>query len=151
MMRRIVHRDQPGGRPAASRRGSLLAEVAMGTVMVMIAMTLTVKVLGYAGSQRRAADHRQRAVQEAANVMERITAYPYDEITPERARELALSPSARQSLPHAELAVAVGDEQPGASRAAKRISVRLRWHGRSGEWESPVRLTTWVERRRAAP
>jgi hypothetical protein len=151
MMRRIVHRDHPGSPPAAGRRGSLLAEVAMGTVMVMIAMTLTVKVLGYVASQRRVADHRQRAVQEVANVMERITAYPYDEITAERARGLALSPSARQSLPHAELTVAVVDEQPGAGRAAKRIAVRLRWHGRSGEWESPVRLTTWVERRRPAP
>jgi hypothetical protein len=150
MMRRIVHSDHRGSRPAAGRRGSLLAEVAMATVMVMIAMTLTVKVLGYVGSQRRVADHRQRAVQEAANVMERITAYPYDEITGQRARQLTLSPSAQQSLPHAELAVAVMDEQPGAGRAAKRISVRLRWHGRSGEWESPVRLTTWVERRRPA-
>jgi hypothetical protein len=84
-------------------------------------------------------------------VLERITAYPYDEITAERARALGLSPWAQQSLPRAELAVAVAEETPGAGRAAKRLSVHLRWHGRSGEWEAPVRLTTWVERRRAAP
>ena len=38
------------------RRGSLLAEVAMATLMLMIAMTLTVKVLGYVGLQRRVAE-----------------------------------------------------------------------------------------------
>ncbi len=32
------------------RRGSLLAEVAMATVLLMIAMTLTVKVLGLSRS-----------------------------------------------------------------------------------------------------
>ena len=98
-MRRNVFTGRPGRRPPRGRRGSFLAEMAMASVMVMIAMTLTVKVLGYAGAQRRAAEHRQRAVQETANVLERITAYPYDEITPERARQLSLSPAAQQSLP----------------------------------------------------
>jgi hypothetical protein len=148
MMQRKVLTNHSRRRLSLARRGSLLAEVAMATVMVMIAMTLTVKVLGYVSSQRRAADHRQRAVQEAANVLERITADPYDEITAERARQLALALSAPPSLPGAELAVSVAEEQPGAGRSAKRIAVRLRWHGRSGEWESPVRLTTWVERGR---
>lgn len=151
MMRRNVLTNHPRSPRSHARRGSLLAEVAMGTVMVMIAMTLTIKVLGYVGSQRRAAEHRQRAVQEVANVLERITAYPYDEITAERARQMALAPSAEPSLPGAELAVSVAEERPAAGRSAKRIAVRLRWRNRSGEWESPVRLTTWVERRRPSP
>ena len=149
MMRRIVLRDHSRRPCSRARRGSLLAEVAMATVMVMIAMTLTIKVLGYVGSQRRVAEHRQRAVQEAANVLERLTAHPYDEITAEQARGMVLAPSAQQSLPGADLSVSVAEEWPGPGRAAKRIGVRLRWHGRSGEWESPVRLTTWVERRPA--
>jgi hypothetical protein len=133
------------------RRGSLLAEVAMAAVMLMIAMTLTVKVLGYVGHQRRVSEYRQRAIQEVANVMERLTARPFDEITAEQARRLTPSPSARQSLPEAELAVGVAEDQPGAGRSAKRIAVRLRWRGRAGEWEAPVRLTTWIERGRPAP
>jgi Tfp pilus assembly protein PilV len=137
-------------RVSAGRRGSLLAEVAMATVMVMIAMTLTVKVLGYASLQHRAAEHRQRAELEAANVMERITADPYEAITVERARQAALSAASRATLPGAELVVDVAEDSPGAGRSAKRIAVRLRWRGRSGEWEAPVRLTTWVERRRTA-
>ena len=63
-------------RPA--RRGSLLAEVTMAAVLLMIAMTLTVKVMGYAGIERRATERRQRALLEVANLMERITAYQFE-------------------------------------------------------------------------
>jgi hypothetical protein len=88
---------------------------------------------------------------EVANLMERITADPFDEITAERARRLSISPSAAGSLTGSELAVEVTEEQPGPGRSAKRVAVRLRWKGRSGEWEAPVRLTTWIERRRPSP
>ena len=80
--------------------------------------------------------------------MERITAYPFDEVTPELARRITLSPSARQSLPDSELAVDVTASEPAAGRSAKRIAIRLRWRGRDGEWVAPVRLTSWIERRR---
>ena len=70
----------------ARRRGSLLVEVAMATVLLMIAMTLTVKVLGFVALERRACERRQRAMLEVANLMERITAYPFDEVTPELAK-----------------------------------------------------------------
>ncbi len=83
---------------------------------------------------------------EVANVMERITAYPFDEVTPELARRMTLSRAARQSLPDSELAVDVAESEPGPGRSAKRIAIRLRWRGRDGEWEAPVRLTSWIER-----
>ncbi len=135
----------------AMRRGSLLPEMAIAALLLTIAMGLAVKVLSYAGQQRRAADQRQRAIALAANAMERITAEPFDAVTPERARRLAISPESTGSLPGAELAVEVADESPGPGRSAKRIAVRLRWKGRSGEWEAPVRLVTWIERGRPSP
>ena len=134
-----------GRRP---RRGSLLVEMTIAAAMLSVAMVMTVKVLGYAGQQRRSADQRQRAMLEVANVMERITAEPFDEVTAERARRLSITPAAAGSLPGAELAVEVKEERPGPDRSARRIAVRLRWKGRSGEWEAPVRLTTWIERGR---
>jgi hypothetical protein len=141
------------GQPARvrPRRGSLLAEVAMATVMLMIGMTLTVQVMGSAALQRRSAGQRQRAVQEVANAMERLTASPFEEVTAERARTISISPSAARSLPDAELTVDLEESRPGAGRSAKRIAIRLRWRNRAGEWEAPVRLTTWIERRRTAP
>ena len=61
--------------------------------------------------------------------MERITAYPFDEVTPELAGRLTLSPAARQSLPDSELAVDVAGSEPGQGRSAKRIAIKLRWRG----------------------
>ena len=88
----------------------------MATVMLMIAMTLTVKVLGWVALERRAAERRQRAVMEVANVMERITAYPFEEVTPDLARRITLSETARRSLPDSELAVDVERGAPAAGR-----------------------------------
>jgi len=122
----------------------------MATVLLMIAMTLTVKVLGWVALERRAAERRQRAVIEVANVMERITAYPFEEVTPALARRITLSETARQRLPDAELALDVSDGAPVAGRAARRIAIRLRWRGSAGEWDAPVRLTSWIERGRGS-
>jgi len=129
------------------RRGSLLAEVTMATVLLMIAMTLTIKVLGVVALERRNSERKQRAVMEVANLMERITAFPFEQVTPGLAGRMTVSDAVRQSLPDSELAVDVVGSEPGAGRRAKRIAIKLRWRGRSGEWEAPVRLTSWIERR----
>jgi hypothetical protein len=130
-------------------RGSLLVEVAMATVLLMIAMTLVVKVLGWVAHERRSAERRQRALLEVANVMERITAYPFEQVTPDLARRFTLSEAARGLLPDAELAVDLRDDPPEAVRGARRIAIRLRWRGSSGLWDAPVRLTSWIEQRKA--
>jgi len=124
----------------------------MAMVLLMIAMTLTVKVLDWVANERRASDRRERAIAEVANLMERITTYPYDQVTPELAGRMTLSGAARQSLPDAELTVEVaGNRDAAAARpASKRIGIRLRWRNRSGEWDAPVRLTSWIETRRKA-
>ncbi len=147
----IVTMTGPGKdsvRPRRSRRGSLLAEVAMSGAMLMIAMGLTVKVLGWVGAQRRAWDRRQVAVQEAANLMERLTGKPFDSVTPESTHSLPLSPRARQSLPKVELKIDVRENDRAGGSGSKRVAIQLRWQGRSGEWDAPVRLTSWIYRGR---
>ncbi len=84
-----------------ARRGSLLAEVAMSGAMLMIAMALTVKVLGWVGVERKVWDRRQWAAQEAANLMEQITSRAFGDVTAETAKKLSLSPEARRLLPDA--------------------------------------------------
>ena len=132
------------------RRGALLADVGLAAIVLLITMSLMLKVLGIVAHERRAAEQRQRAALEVANLMERITAYPADRVTPELARGMTISETARQSLRNFELAVDVTGGEPAAApdRAARRISITLRWRGPSGQWEAPVRLTSWKERRR---
>jgi hypothetical protein len=126
----------------------MLAEVAMSGAMLVIAMTLTMKVLGWVGTERRAWDHRQWAVQEAANVMERVTSRSYASLTPDSVRALALSPQAKALLPESELKVEVGDKRSAEGIGSKRIALHLRWRNRFGEWDAPVRLVAWIYDRR---
>jgi hypothetical protein len=132
----------------AVRRGAIVVEMAMAGVVLMIGMMLTVKVVGFVASQRREAEHRQRAILEVGNLMERMTAYAYDEVSAELARRLTLSDAARLSLPGSELAIDVTPSEASPGRPSKRIAIRLRWRNRSGEWDRPVRLTSWIERGR---
>jgi len=154
-----TRRPDMGGPPRATdprprryrgRRGSLLAEVTMSTVLLVIVMSMTVKVLGWVALERRAAERREQAVVLVANLMERLAAHPYDEVTPDLAREYAAPARTAGSLPDAELKVDVAESQPGAGRSAKRIAIQLRWRDHNGEWAAPVRLTSWIERRRTS-
>ena len=129
----------------------MLVEVAMSAVMLMIAMTLTVKVLGWMGIEQRAWDRRQWAAQDASNLMEQATARPFDEVTTTALEELTLSPQALRLLPGAELKADVVENDPAGGQGSKRVVVLLRWRDRSGDWDSPIRLTSWIYRGRPGP
>jgi Tfp pilus assembly protein PilV len=127
----------------ARRRGFTLIETGIAAVMLAVAMGLTVQVIAWVAAERRASERRRCAVQEVANVMERVTARTQAHLTPEAARDFQLSEPARGVLPGAELSVSM-EEIPAGSR---RVSIRLRWKNRGGEWDAPVRLSSWVGRR----
>ncbi len=77
-------------------------------------MTLTVQVVGWLVSARRASERRQWAAREAAVVMERLTALPWDRVTADSANDLAYSEQVKNELPEGELTVSV--DEPGRSR-----------------------------------
>lgn len=132
--------------PAPKRRGFTLLEVSAAGAMLAVAMTLAVQALGAMAADRRALDRRREATQEAANVMERLAARPWDELTPEALGDAKPSPEARKALPGVTLKVAVAPQGD-----LKRLAVEVRWHGQGGPAEVPVRLTSWVARRKEAP
>ena len=127
------------------RRGFGLIEMAISGLLIAAAMAITVQVVGWVATDRRSVARRERAVVEASNLMERIAARPFDEITPESLAALELPEAARSSLPGSTLTatVAARDDAP----AGKRITVEIRWRGRSGQAESPVRLVAWAYRK----
>lgn len=130
------------------RRGFTLIELVATMAMLLVAMTLTVQLIGWVAAGRRSDQRRTRAIQEVANVMERLTARDPSGLTPERVAALQLSPQARRALPGGELRVGVDAEQDGL----RRVHVELRWRNRAGERDAQVRLTAWIApQRRARP
>jgi len=100
------------------------------------------------GVERRSWDRRQWAAQEISNLMEEATSRPFEDVTSASLKGLAISPHARGLLPGAELAAEVAANDPAGGPGSKRVAIRLRWHNRSGEWDAPVRLTSWIYRGR---
>jgi len=119
----------------------------MAALMLMAAMALAVKLIAGVGLERRAADRRMWAVQEVSNLAERVAAEPFDKVNPERVKALAALARADSVLPGADWTAEVSDA-PGAAPAGKRVTLGLRWKDHSGGWVAPVRLTSWVYRRR---
>jgi hypothetical protein len=125
-----------------------MVEVTLSVLLLAVAMTTTVQILGWTATQRRAVERRQWAIQEVANLMEHLTAEPWDRVTPDLAATLTLSEEIRGKLPEPELKVHV--DESGAVPGQKRLAIELRWRNRAGTWEAPVRLTAWIARRRSA-
>jgi len=131
------------------RGGFTLLEALTAAALLLVVAALVVKITGFSHQERRAAARRLWAEQEAANLIERITARPYDQLSAARTSEFGLSDAARQLLPDGELDVAV-DEVSGPPRG-RRIRVNVRWRNPAGQYDAPVRLTAWVYDRGGQP
>lgn len=140
-MKRIRRRDPRARR----RRGITVIELAAAVLLLGVAMSVTAQLLGAIAYERRAVGRREVAAREVGNLMEHLTARPWDRLTPDAVKEVRLSEPTANALPGAELAVTV-DEAAAADVPGKRVAIRLRWHNRAGEFDAPVRLTTWVYR-----
>jgi prepilin-type N-terminal cleavage/methylation domain-containing protein len=127
------------------RRGFTILELTVAMVILGALMTLCVKWVAATGGQSREARWRQTASCEAANVMERLTAQTWDELSPQGAAKVSLSEEARRTLPGGAVAVQV--TQPADEPEAKEIAVTVRWRPRSDTPEANVRLVAWKFRK----
>ncbi|MGH7202422.1 MAG: type II secretion system protein [Planctomycetaceae bacterium] len=140
---RLRRSDETGDRAriGALRRGFTLVELIVAAILLGTLMLITVPTLKWASDQRRDAQKRQEAVEEAANLMERLTARPWDELTNENLQDVTLAEELRPQFPGAELEVAVQEADD-----AKRIRILLHYADHAGRPTAPVRLTAWVQR-----
>jgi hypothetical protein len=123
------------------RRGFAVTELVVAGALLGALLAVCLQLLAATAAQRRAAAQRQLAILEAGNVMERLAARPWAELTPQAVAAVQLAPSVRDRLPGAELKVEVST--PSAEPGAKRIVVSLHWQDRAGQSVSPVKITTW--------
>ncbi len=126
-----------------NRRGFTMLEMVVAAALLGTLLIVTLKMLGAVADWRRDADRRQLAVIEAANVMEWLSARPWDELTPEAVADVRLPESVTRQLPGAELKIEVVDSPAGEKPPAKRIAVSIRWRDRAGRMVQPVAVTMW--------
>jgi len=142
---RHAERDEYGSSSSAKRmlprRGFTILELSVAMIILGALMTLCVKWVGASGAQQREVRWREAALAEAANVMERLAAQKWDELSPERVAKVAISEETRQRLPDGSLAVQV--TQSAGEPVAKEIAVTVRWRPRTGVPDAQVRLVAW--------
>jgi hypothetical protein len=130
-----------------THQGSMLLETAVACVLLVALAGVCLKSFAAAAAQRLAIDQRQIALCEAENLMEKLTAIPWDDI--DKAADKPFVESAQKALPKeldgAEVKVEIVPltEEP----AAKRLAVAIRWQDKDSQWVQPVRLTAWRYRR----
>ena len=126
---------------------ALLELIAAAAVLAVI-LTVCLQMAGVVAAQRRAVRQRQAATLELANVLERLAARPWSELSQEQARRERLSPAAAALLPgaelHVEIAPAAGTPEAG------RITASLRWQGPYAVPPPALSLSTWRYRLAAA-
>jgi hypothetical protein len=137
----------PRGGGEERRRGMTLMELAVAGTLLGTLLVVCLQLLQATAAQRRTADQRQLALFELGNVLERLSARPWAELTPKSVAGEKPSAWLGNRLPGAELKIEV--TTPASEPSAKRIVVSLRWQQRGGRYLPPVKITTWRFARKA--
>lgn len=146
-------------------RGFTMIEMVAAGAMLVVLLAVSMQFFQASAVHRRMTRQRELAIQEVANLMERLAAIPWQDLTAEKANQVQLSELARNSLPGAQLTIEVSQpaEKPSDGKAAakpvaakaadgkpsleeppaKRILVALAWEDASRRLGQPIRLTAW--------
>ncbi|MFN0055115.1 MAG: hypothetical protein ACKV0T_23320 [Planctomycetales bacterium] len=137
--RRAPHRGSPDGHESG---GFSLVELTIAAVLTSTILISSIPAMGWVLRMRQASERRQAALICADNLLERLIALPFDELTLERAEQIADEGESHRQWPQAEWRLEV---DPTDGDLAKRIVVELRWEERvTATPSSNVRLATWV-------
>jgi hypothetical protein len=125
-----------------------IAEVAICIVILTISMAMVAQCVVWLASERRGAERRQLAFQEAANVMEQLNTRSWESLTTDALKSISLSSAAKQGLSQAKLTVNV--TPVAGDPASKKVNVEITWQSESGQPARPLRLMSWVHRRKGS-
>jgi hypothetical protein len=120
----------------------MLLELALSAALLGALTIVSLQMLAALSAQRRAAEQRAVATQEAANLVERVSALPWSEVTPQRVAEMRMSPAAQETLEGATLTLSATEED--GPPAAKHVRVEIDWDGAGPRVNPPVQLHTWL-------
>jgi hypothetical protein len=118
-----------------------LFELTIAVAAFAILLATSVKMTMLLSRQSRADEQRHVAIQSVQAVLEQIENIPWEQLTSDTAKQVALPEVAASHLKGAKLNLAVTDEP---SLTAKRILAELDWDGPNGERTRPIRLVAWA-------
>ena len=131
-------------------RGGFTIIEMIGTCLLLgILFSMTLPMLLVVARERRSAEQRQFALQQAANLLEEAVQRDWSDLqpgelkVPDPANDLqAVLPGLQQKLVVKQLA----DEFD-----TRQIIASIRWQNRAGELVSPLRLSAWVHSMKEVP
>jgi len=118
-----------------------LVETMCAVFVLGVATVAVVQIVSTISVQRRLADRRSLAAEEAANLMEDVFAMPWAEITDEKLAGLLLSETLQRLGGDPALSAAV-QRHPGPP-ASKEIRISIDWADPGGGRSNPVQLIAW--------
>lgn len=128
----------------ADRSGSLMIELVICGLLLGIVMSAIIPTLGWLVRERKTSQERQAAILEVGNLMERLSALDWEDLTPERAAQFKVSDALARQLPEANLAISIEADD---SESTKHILIELKWEIAHGGPAPPVGLAAWMYRR----
>ncbi|HJT31919.1 MAG TPA: hypothetical protein VJ783_07680 [Pirellulales bacterium] len=131
------------------RSGFTVIECCAAAALLAAALTVVVSLLTSVARQRLAAAWQAQAVIEADNLLERLTAEPYVELTGQHVAAMNLNESVAERLPNGAVEAQIDEEAGPPGR--KRIEVEISWHGPRSEQARRHRVVTWVYARDEEP
>lgn len=124
------------------RSGFTVIECCAAAALLAGALTAVVSLLTSVARQRQAASWQAQAVIETDNILERLTAEPYDALSGEHIATMSVSDSVAERLPHGAAEARIVEESGPPPR--KRIEVEISWRGPRSEQTRRHRVVTWV-------
>lgn len=138
------HKQKSGFKNAPRpRRGTSVVEMIATTVVLGTIVGISLPMLKLVTSERQAAVAHEQALAAASNIMENVSALPFEKIKAD-ATAAQLPDWAKEQLIEPSLQVEV-ERVPDAS--AKKIHLRLEWKSSRGYAVAPIQLTSWVYQR----
>jgi prepilin-type N-terminal cleavage/methylation domain-containing protein len=123
------------------RRGFTLFEVTVAIMLLGTLAALCLQLFAGVNSQQKDQNAELAATQEAANVMERLAAVAWDDLSKQSGGKFELSPQARKLLPEGKVEVKVDDAK--GTPAARRIAVAICWRPLPGGPERKAGAVAW--------
>ncbi len=98
------------------RAAFTFAELLVAGVILSVLLTVIARAVIWSAAARRTTAREQLALQEASNILERLTSESQNQLTPQRVGAVGLPEDARNELPESEVAVSLtpADGKPPA-------------------------------------